>query len=165
MTQDETNPDVAPVDDMDIPDFTTTVDWFGLPDVNLQGMAEYANDAGVEMGVTLYLPWGVASGILTSVKEFFERSAAELRRRGEVTGEAELIRTTDVIARAFFDVGAERSLREDPVDSIHQGHKITRMIHLKNARCFIGSSQPILHPLLRLQLSHISAWAPGTIGD
>jgi hypothetical protein len=90
-----------------------------------------AEAAAVSIEVTLYLPWGVATGITVPsayfghyVASFFTRNDAE-----DVAGRIRALETEQ--ARVF--------------------------LHLRKARCYVAGTM-VEHDSLRIRLSDVSAW-------
>ncbi|MFC4124289.1 hypothetical protein [Nocardia rhizosphaerae] len=165
MTSDQTDAAEPTPDRPEMPDFTTTVDWHAAPDTCLQLMADYARDKGALSGmVTLYMPWGIATGLVISGKEFFENAAQRARDFAATSGDEMQAKVAELYASAMFDPFAAADVNKSMDDELHQGHRTTTKIHLKNARCLMaGTQQTITHDYLRIQLGQVTAWAPGSL--
>lgn len=145
-----------------LPDFTNTVDWHASPDTNLQQMADWANRVGIGAAVTLYLPWGIASGHVVPGKAFFEHAARTVRASAEEDEDDKRVKLVDLYANFFLDSAAESYDRADDKEEMHQGHFTARSIHLQDVQCFVpGMPGRVTHDYLRVHLSHITAWAIG----
>ncbi|MGY4103399.1 hypothetical protein ACW2Q0_28130 [Nocardia sp. R16R-3T] len=139
-----------------LPDFTTTVDWHSAPDRQLQGLAELGDV--FQFDVTLYLPWGAAIGTLVSGQEYFERSAEQIRQETAERDQA-VQQGFDVLIKGWIDPAAARNAaKKEAEDIMHQGHDLTRFIHLRDVDCVIGTVE-VQHKYLRVQLSHVTAWS------
>jgi hypothetical protein len=90
-----------------------------------------AEAAAVGIEVTLYLPWGVATGI-TVPSEYFGRYVAKFF----TTNDAE-------------DVGGRIRALEAEQDRV--------FLHLRKARCYVAGTM-VEHDSLRIRLSDVSAW-------
>ncbi|MFD8250471.1 hypothetical protein [Nocardia sp. NPDC059691] len=154
-----------------MPDFTTVVDWHGKPDPSLQRIVELSHVAAPSL--TLYMPWGIASGSVVSGREFFT-NASELMRSGganfryeEMANQYHAQALIDPMAKLLFDSVADTY--PETGDSYietkeHQGHGTVAFIHLRNAKCWVGN-RVISHEFLRVQLSHVTGWAYGAFSE
>ncbi|MBA0046703.1 hypothetical protein [Mycobacterium sp. NPDC050853] len=98
-------------------------------DAILRHIDTEAGSASIE--VTLYLPWGVASGI-TVTSAYFGHYVAKFFTRNDAS---------DVAGR----IGALEAER----DSV--------FLHLRKARCYVAGTI-VEHDSLRIRLSDVSAW-------
>jgi hypothetical protein len=94
--------------------FTTEVDW------HLQLLVEDANDFGLELPITLFVPGAVVAGVLTSGKVYFDLFADRFAAGWPVEGRAELRASM----AAYGDVyprlePGEKSPRKRPAQFIH----------------------------------------------
>ena len=94
--------------------FATGLDW------HLQLLVEDANDFGVEVPITLFVPGGVVTGVLTSGKDYFElfadRFAAGWPKDGRAAIRASMASPGAVYPR--LEPG-EKSPRGQPAQFIH----------------------------------------------
>nr|WTA71307.1 hypothetical protein OHB51_35525 [Micromonospora sp. NBC_00855] len=160
-TEPETNGTTAETDAAkpELPNFTTTVDWHGAPDTELQSVANYAN-ASIGIGITLLLPWGLASGLTIPVEKFFELTAEKMRNdTADTPNEAGM----ETYASNFVDPVAEGYSNLDDTLTFHQGHKLVRHIHLENVTAVVGGKH-MTFPYLRILLSEVSGWLYGQTG-
>jgi hypothetical protein len=102
--------------------FTTEVDW------HLQLLVEDANDFGLELPITLFVPGAVVAGVLTSGKVYFELFADRFAAGWPAEGRAELRASM----AAYGDVyprlePGEKSPRKRPAQYIHlrDAHVVT----------------------------------------
>jgi hypothetical protein len=85
----------------------------------------------VSIEVTLYLPWGVATGI-TVPTEYFGHYVAKFFTRNDA----------EDVARRIGDLEAEQE---------------RIFLHLRKARCYVAGTV-VEHDSLRIRLSDVSAW-------
>ncbi len=108
--------------------------------------------------MSLYLPWGTASGTIISQKQFWQTSGQAFRKGLSSQGASEEEIESMV---GFFAEDAIEDIKDD-ADLIHDGYAIPRFVHLANAQCLVGG-HPIDHSVLRVQLSHVAGWTFGEI--
>ena len=89
--------------------------------------------------ITVYLPWGAATGELVSKHWFYQTVIGELRHHGDVD-------TAD-------QIGAAELTDPDVNDYVHL---------FRGLRCLVGS-QVVRHAALRVRLADITAWTIGAI--
>lgn len=141
------------------PDPVRSEDIFSRPDAVLQDLVDYAHIIGI--GVTLYLPWGAASGNIIGGAEYFEKMAEGIRESGAKES-ADKGQVADLYAKTF-DRWAT-ALQPPSEDDETYDPYLSRFIHLKDVTCSIpGPISPIRHEYLRVQLSHVTAWSSGVI--
>ncbi|MEE6177551.1 hypothetical protein [Mycobacterium sp. 050134] len=132
-----------------------------VPDGNLAAIADASYFLGFP--VTLYMPWGIASGHTAPYNEYYKH-LAERARGGELApgmpeGSAEVI---DNFAKNNFDRFAEIPYSDRT--TFQDGFDLTSFVNLKDALCWIGGfPQPFRHDYLRLRLADITAWAWGNL--
>jgi hypothetical protein len=105
-------------------------------DAILRHIDAEADSVGIE--VTLYLPWGVATGI-TVPGEYFGHYVAKFFNRndaGDVAGRVGALEAEQ--ARVF--------------------------LHLRKARCYVAGTM-VEHDSLRIRLSDVSAWTVAGIKE
>ncbi len=90
-----------------------------------------AEAGSVSIEVTLYLPWGVATGI-TVPGEYFGRYVAKFFNRNDAEDVAGRIGALDAEQDRVF-------------------------LHLRKARCYVAGTT-VEHDSLRIRLSDVSAW-------
>ncbi|WP_193046808.1 hypothetical protein [Mycolicibacterium baixiangningiae] len=164
MTEADDDPALSgdDVDGFVTPEFTAAIDWFTKPDAELQDLIGVAN-IGFGLGVTLYLPWGIASGHIAPNHAFFRSIADKLREEASASDNEDVRVVTEAVARRSFDRWADPMPEPDRLkQTIRNGWDLTSYIHLSNAQAwFPGWSQPQQHDQLRIRLSSITAWAYG----
>lgn len=137
----------------DLPPITTTIDWHDAPDDHLQSLAEISFVIGIT--VTLYLPWGLVFGSTISGAHFFKESAEPFRDSAEQGADMLLQSVLDPAIKA-----CEQFNKLTGDELIHEGHDMTRFIHLRDAVSLVNGSR-VKHARLRIQLSDVSAWTLG----
>src|SRR5882757_6174323 len=90
-----------------------------------------AEAAAVSIEVTLYLPWGVATGI-TVPSAYFGHYVASFFTRNDAEDVAGRIRALEAEQARVF-------------------------LHLRKARCYVAGTM-VEHDSLRIRLSDVSAW-------
>jgi hypothetical protein len=90
-----------------------------------------AEAGSVSIEVTLYLPWGVATGI-TVPSEYFGHYVAKFFTRNDAEDVADRIGALDAEQERVF-------------------------VHLRKARCYVAGTM-VEHDSLRIRLSDVSAW-------
>lgn len=142
-----------------VPNFTTTVDWHGVPDATLQDLSTIALHLGSGLGVTLFLPWGMVAGTTISSEAFYRTSAEHLRQETVGTDSEAMM---EKFVSDFIDPTVERLHASvgDVASSMHQTYRVARHIHLMDAQAVIGNRLVYLDRL-RIQLNHVSAWTYG----
>jgi hypothetical protein len=94
--------------------FASDVDW------HLQLLVEDANDFGVELAITLFVPGAVVTGILTSGKVYFDRFADKFAAGWPEDGR-DAIRASMATPGEVYPllVPGEKSPRKKPAQYIH----------------------------------------------
>jgi len=146
-----TNPPELP----ERPDPELTEDVFTRPDPVLQQLADRSHQVG--MTVTLYLPWGAASGLIIGGAKYFAWVASNVRGHAanEEGDRAKMLGVYASLFDGWTDVytPAEADSR-DVSEVLKRGY-----IHLKDVTCSVpGSVSPVHHDYLRIQLSQVTAW-------
>ena len=113
-----------------------------LPDSDAPGTDAILRHIDAEAGsvsieVTLYLPWGVATGI-TVPSEYFGHYVAKFFTRNEAEDVAGRLGALDAEQDRVF-------------------------LHLRKARCYVAGTT-VEHDSLRIRLSDVSAWTVAGIG-
>jgi hypothetical protein len=90
-----------------------------------------AEAGSVSIEVTLYLPWGVATGI-TVPSEYFGHYVAKFFTRNDADDVADRIGALEAEQEKVF-------------------------VHLRKARCYVAGTM-VEHDSLRIRLSDVSAW-------
>ncbi len=108
----------------------------GIPDSDAVGTDAIlrhidAEADSISIEVTLYLPWGVATGI-TVPTEYFGHYVAKFFTRNDAKD----------VARRIGDLEAEQE---------------RIFLHLRKARCYVAGTV-VEHDSLRIRLSDVSAW-------
>jgi len=136
-----------------------TEDMFTRPDAVLQHLADWSD--AVSMDVVLYLPWGLASGTITSGAEYFRWIASTIR--GAVAEkEPKVTRAADVYANLFDNVVEVYARKID--DPERRAVSTLGFMHLKDVTCATpGGGSSLRQPYLRVQLSHVTAWTQGAL--
>lgn len=153
----------------EFPAIAPVAEMFQRPDVTLQTLSRYANAFGV--GVTLYLPWGVATGATVGHREFYADLAAKFRATNINTSEGSGTREEwEGVLESYvadnFDVVVNESAEEHADQTYRDGFDLTSHLHLKDARCYIGAfPTPILHDYMRIRLTDITGWSYGTLPE
>jgi hypothetical protein len=131
-------------------------DIHAMPDPILSVMAAaLSRFESAEIGLTLYLPGLVISGIAVSPNRFFEEMADWLAREGAEDFAENFARPT---AEMF------RTPDTEPAEEEQDEPSLTDFIHLRAARVFTsGSDRPLPETLWRGRLSHVSGWSLGTM--
>jgi hypothetical protein len=111
------------------PDMTLTDSDTGGTDAILRHIDAEAQSVSIE--VTLYLPWGIATGI-TVPNEYFGHYVAKFFTRNDAE-----------------DVAARIGSLEAEQDRV--------FLHLRKARCYVAGTT-VEHDSLRIRLSDVSAW-------
>lgn len=133
-------------------------DVFTRPDMSLQDMADFSSIIGI--GVTLYLPWGTASGDLVNGDQFFDWIGTGLREnvRNDTEEHQEIV---EIYAKLF---DRWSTIYRDRHQDDEYNHLESRHIHLKNAACATaGPISVVRHDFLRVKLADVSAWSRGVI--
>lgn len=149
----------------------SVVEWYERPDPTLQDLVSIAN-IGPGLGVTLYLPWGAASGYVLSSHAFYSAAAAWIRSTDDHEAEgldedaaAEKRKLSNTIASFAFDEGARPVDESERKRGVRHGNfDLTTHIHMSDVYMFMaGYDRPVLHKFLRLRLNSITAWTWGQI--
>lgn len=115
-------------------------------DPQLLALAELANH-DVSFGVTLFLPWGIATGYVISGPQFAEDLAEDMKS----SASAQIV---DVINTVTDKIGELAVVEAGLQDSIH----------LRNVTCSVGGRR-FDRARLRISLADISAWDFGKTND
>jgi hypothetical protein len=133
------------------------------PDANLVAIAQMADFVGFPM--TLYMPWGIASGNAVSPNSYY-RHLGESARSGTPSSDppdwwSDAINT---FAEQNFDKYADLDPTERMTSYFEGGFNLLSHINLSNARCWTaGFTSPIHHDFLRVRLTDVNAWAWGLL--
>jgi hypothetical protein len=136
-----------------------------VPDVNLNAMLVIADHIGLP--VTLYMPWGIATGNIAPPNLYYQHLADSVRA-GNLPADApeswgEVI---DRFAEVHFDPYTEMETGARRQNAVVDGFDVTSHFALKDAVCWIGGfSQPTRHDYLRVRLADVTAWAWGKAAD
>ncbi|CAM3833852.1 hypothetical protein ACXYTP_17390 [Tsukamurella ocularis] len=155
----------------DYPDLTTVVGLHDGPDSELQMLAGWTRPPGrVEVPVTLYLPWGIATGVTTFGADFFQAAADAIRHAASADLTAEQV---EALANNLYgDAGDAQIEQNDHLNTLtpeqygaettHQGHMLRTFVHLRNATTVLGGFRHT-HDYLRIRIADVSAWSNGQI--
>ncbi|BAH53686.1 hypothetical protein [Rhodococcus opacus] len=146
-------------------DLAETRDWFGSPDLQLQKLAFSANRMGWGIGVTLYLPWGVVTGITAPDAEFFRHSDEEIRER--MASNEGAIDVADNYLSPVADTIKARHSQAYSDDELQEVLERTTYLTIKDAQCSLQNAPATIatnnrhfrHAYLRLRLSQVTGWA------
>jgi hypothetical protein len=145
------------------PPIAPVVSLHQAPDANLSAIARASYFLGFP--VTLYMPWGVASGNTAPYNDYY-RYLAELTRNVKLPPDVpeDSADVIDQFAKNNFDPYAEVPYSESAAATIKDGFDLTSFINLKDALCWIGGfPEPFRHDYLRLRLTDVTAWAWGSL--
>ena len=148
----------------DYPKLMTTDDWSAHPDITLQQMSDFANQARAGLPITLFLSGTIISGIVVSAEEFYEW--ADESQRDKVSGSTDptLKQLTEKYSQLIFgNPAAEHKERRE--SEAETDIELTRHIHLKDARVVIPGIAPAPIGFVRVLLAHVSAWTLGSFGN
>ncbi|MCA2306968.1 hypothetical protein JF770_25735 [Mycobacterium intracellulare] len=139
---------------------TPVVDVPQAPDPILQNLAFIGNAVGVPL--SLYLPWGVASGRIAPPGEYYQHLAEHVRSapEGAPPSFTELL---DFVAKRWFDPFVDMPQAELYKDSFRDGFNLISFVVLKDANCKINSGPPVQHEFLRIKLADVTAWSWGKL--
>ncbi|MFI9506187.1 hypothetical protein [Nocardia sp. NPDC052566] len=142
----------------ELPDFNLTAGWHQLPDGPLQTLVDQSRYIGV--GVTLFMPWGIAAGTIVPGEKFFDVAATKLREATALDPNEEVRKYADELGQNMYGFVADGLRKSAEDDGIHQGVLTTCFIHLEDTTCHIGGRN-VKFDYLRLQLSHVTGWTYG----
>ena len=145
-----------------MPSLQTGVNWFARPDPVLQDLVGVAN-IGAGVGVTLYLPWGIASGYLEGADGFFSHAAEQMRSSTTLQETEDAASLGDSIARRSFDHLAAKLPEDERMRlNLQQGYDLTTYLHLNHVQTFLhGWNHWQVHDHLRLRIADVTGWAYG----
>lgn len=112
-------------------------------DPQLQGIIALANE-GVSQGVTVFLPWGVATGFAISSPDYAAGSAELYRTSG---GDPDSQEVANLIADGLVRVGDTEA-------------GLGQYLHLRDVRCVVGG-RLMARERLRISAAAVSSWDYG----
>ncbi|WP_052177635.1 gas vesicle accessory protein GvpU [Methylotenera sp. G11] len=108
------------------PPLVAETDWF------LQSLVSFANEASLEIGITLQVSGMLVSGNLVSHKQYFDGFATEFSSAFTNSEDAESIKTNISSYGDLYKSNDENKIQPPP-----------QYIHLKNTRFFNTAGNPI----------------------
>ncbi|GAA2053066.1 hypothetical protein [Williamsia deligens] len=153
-----------------LPALTNTSDWFAAPDWSLQIMADSANDFGIGFAVTLFMPWGRASGLINSAESYFEWgfSTAQGMIPDDLEDGARALATAH---SQWFEKWREQMKKrreesqrrsdggENEETTDLNGSGMPGFIHLSDVTCY--SPAPVHFDFLRVKIQAVTGWTLG----
>ncbi|HEY9316207.1 hypothetical protein [Williamsia sp.] len=151
-------------------------EWFAAPDPQLQRLANGANMLGWGVPVTLWLPWGFATGRTAPDNFFFDDISKRIREATDESGNPpnkDQGRHNSEFDKVFAKPAAEvlKSRNDQDYEESEWEDLITRRntITLKDAYSSMSNapasmatnSKQYVHDYLRVRLSTVTAWAFG----
>ena len=131
-----------------------------VPDHILAVVADVSHLIGFP--ITLYMPWGIATGHTCGYEEYFKHLGDTVRAGSQGAPDG-LIKAIDTFAKNNFDRWAEESPEDRSARTFFDGVHLTSALVLKNAKCLLaGAEQPIHHNYLRLRLTDVTAFSWGS---
>lgn len=142
---------------------TPTIDLHQLPDPNLVEVTMQAHFLGFPL--TLYMPWGIASGITAAPSDYYRHLADSVRGTQFPGGDDPQFRQViDDLAQKKFGRWADLKPSDWVENLFHDGVNLTAAVTLRNAYCWIGGfAEPNQHEYLRVRLTDVTAWAWGVM--
>lgn len=149
----------------EFPAIAPVAEVFGRPDVTLQTLSNYSTGFGV--GLTLFMPWGVATGSTIGHREFYADVAEKFRAApvnvSEGNGTHEQWEgILDDFAARNFDVVANESAEERSDRMFRDGFDLNTYLHLRDVRCYVAAlPQPLVQDYMRIRLTDVTGWSYG----
>lgn len=142
---------------------TPVVPLHQVPDFNLAAITHISHFVGFPL--TLYMPWGIASGNAAAPNDYYKHLAESTRGGNVPAGTPEdWVEAIDDFAKRHFDPYTEMSYADRMERAYQGGWDLTAFLNLKDVRCWIGGAQqPVLHDYLRVRLSDVTAWSWGAV--
>lgn len=115
--------------------------------------------------LTLYMPWGIASGNTAAAHDYYQHLADNVRNINVPDGtDPQWSQVIDEFAQHAFGRWADLTPSEWTENLFYDGVNLTTSLTLRNAYCWIGGfGKPVEHEYLRIRLTEVTAWAWGTI--
>ncbi|ELB89626.1 hypothetical protein Rwratislav_28508 [Rhodococcus wratislaviensis IFP 2016] len=151
------------------PELGETREWFATPDLHLQQIAYYAEELGVSIPLTLYLPWGVVAGSTVAASKFFEHHASIARAQSE-NPSAKFV--ADDILQPIADRYTELQGKERDSEELKKLLERQSYLTLTDVVCSLQNgpaaspmtaNTPYQHPFLRVRLTQVTGWSIGAV--
>lgn len=129
-------------------------------------LVKTVDDLGAEIGVTLHVNGVIISGLMCSMKSFFEEQAEMIRQLGPAD-DGGFAKTFDWLAEQIQEQPSTEGGGEDDEDAEAEaaGADLPNFIHLRAASVHAPGTTAVLpETLWRGRLEHVSGWSIGNFG-
>lgn len=116
--------------------------------------------------LTLYMPWGIASGHIARPAEYYQHLADRVSDKSSLPHDAdpEWHNIIDTLAQEKFGQWVDMKPSERVDRLFYDGVNLTAAVTLKDPLCWIGGfPNPIRHEFLRVRLTDVTAWSWGRL--